>query len=56
MATFFCLALGSIRFTYFLESGFITKKSWTSILKFPDDSSGERTRHRPIDKKQDGPS
>jgi hypothetical protein len=27
-----------------------------SILKFPDDRSGERTRHMPIDKKQDGSS
>jgi hypothetical protein len=39
----------------FQPGGFITKKE-NSILKFPDDSSEERTRHMPIDKKQDGPS
>ena len=42
--------------TFFDEPyGFITKKA-NSIWKFPDDSSGEWTRHVPIDKKQDGPS
>ena len=39
----------------FQPGGFITKKE-NSILKFPDDSSEERTRHMPIDKKQDGSS
>jgi hypothetical protein len=56
MSTFFCLAFGSIRYTSFPRERFYYKESCTSILKYPDDSSRERTRHRPIDKIQDGPS
>ena len=39
----------------FLRERFHYKEGCTGILKFPDDSSGERTRHVPIDKKQDDP-
>ena len=39
----------------FFRERFYYKQGCTSILKFPDDSSGERTRHMPIDEKQDGP-
>jgi len=52
----FCLALVSVRYTPFLRERFHYNEGCTIILEFPDDSSGERTRYAPINKKQDGPS